>query len=155
MELVDASVAVVDEDRSTLSQRIEDALVAAAIFCRRTTLAPREIDTAMDADRYTFVVDIPPRFQADVLAGRARPIQVNVDATAMSQAGPRRRLPAERHRAGAADLRAARRAALADRGATRGPGQVQSQPDVDLVQRSDADRQQHHACWRSSCPAPR
>ncbi len=41
----------------------------------------------MDAGRYTFVIDIPPRFQADVEAGRSPTIQLNVDATAMSQAG--------------------------------------------------------------------
>ena len=86
MELVDASVAVVDEDRSTLSQRIEDGLLR-PYFQLPQQLAPAEIDAAMDADRYTFVVDIPPRFQTDVLAGRPAAIQVNVDATAMSQAG--------------------------------------------------------------------
>jgi ABC-2 type transport system permease protein len=41
----------------------------------------------MDAGRYTFVIDIPPRFQADLEAGRVPIIQLNVDATAMAQAG--------------------------------------------------------------------
>ncbi len=86
MELVDASVAVVDEDRSTLSHRIEDALMR-PYFLPPGHLRAAEVEAAMDADRYTFVIDIPPRFQADVLAGRAPAIQVNVDATAMSQAG--------------------------------------------------------------------
>jgi ABC-2 type transport system permease protein len=86
MELVDASVAVVDEDRSTLSQRIEDALMR-PYFLSPGHLRAAEVEAAMDADRYTFVIDIPPRFQADVLAGRDPAIQVNVDATAMSQAG--------------------------------------------------------------------
>lgn len=86
MELIDASVAVVDEDRSMLSQRIEDALLR-PYFLPPGHLAAAEVDAAMDADRYTFVIDIPPRFQADVVAGRAPAIQVNVDATAMSQAG--------------------------------------------------------------------
>ena len=40
----------------------------------------------MDAGDYTFVLDIPPNFQRDVLAGRAPAIQLNVDATRMSQA---------------------------------------------------------------------
>ena len=31
-----------------------------------------EIDAGMDAGDYTFVLDIPPDFQRDVLAGRAR-----------------------------------------------------------------------------------
>ena len=86
MELVDASVAVVDEDRSTLSHRIEDALMR-PYFLLPGHLSAAEVEAAMDADRYTFVIDIPPRFQADVLAGRTPAIQVNVDATAMSQAG--------------------------------------------------------------------
>jgi ABC-type multidrug transport system permease subunit len=40
----------------------------------------------MDAGDYTFVLDIPPNFQRDVLAGRAPAVQLNVDATRMSQA---------------------------------------------------------------------
>jgi len=41
----------------------------------------------MNARRYTFVVDIPPNFERDVLGGRQPVIQVDVDATAMVQAG--------------------------------------------------------------------
>ena len=85
-ELVNASVAVVDEDRSALSQRIEDGLLG-PYFLPPAHIAAADIDAAMDADRYTFVIDVPPRFQSDVLAGRTPAIQVNVDATAMSQAG--------------------------------------------------------------------
>jgi ABC-2 type transport system permease protein len=40
----------------------------------------------MDAGNYTFVLDIPPDFQRDVLAGRSPAIQLNVDATRMTQA---------------------------------------------------------------------
>jgi ABC-2 type transport system permease protein len=40
----------------------------------------------MDEGMYTFVVNIPPNFQRDVLAGRSPAIQLNVDATRMSQA---------------------------------------------------------------------
>ena len=40
----------------------------------------------MDAGRYTFVLNIPPNFQRDVLAGRTAEVQLNVDATRMSQA---------------------------------------------------------------------
>jgi ABC-2 type transport system permease protein len=43
-------------------------------------------DAGMDAGRYTFSVGIPPNFQRDVLAGRPAEIQLNVDATRMSQA---------------------------------------------------------------------
>ena len=41
----------------------------------------------MNSGKYTFVVDIPPNFQRDVLAGRQPGLQINVDATAMVQAG--------------------------------------------------------------------
>ena len=41
----------------------------------------------MDEGRYIFVIEIPPRFEADVLAGRAPDVQILVDATAMTQAG--------------------------------------------------------------------
>jgi ABC-2 type transport system permease protein len=81
-----ASVAIVDEDRSPLSRRIHDALLP-PYFLPPASLAVQEIDTAMDAGRYTFVIDIPPDFQADVARGRHPTIQLNVDATAMTQAG--------------------------------------------------------------------
>jgi len=40
----------------------------------------------MDSGQYTFVINVPANFQADLLAGREPDVQVNVDATAMSQA---------------------------------------------------------------------
>jgi ABC-2 type transport system permease protein len=85
-ELKNGSVAIVDEDRSQLSQRIRDALLA-PYFKPPATLASNMIDTAMDAGDYTFVIDIPPDFEADMLAGRQPAVQVNIDATAMTQAG--------------------------------------------------------------------
>ncbi|WP_425387966.1 ABC transporter permease [Derxia gummosa] len=86
MELRDASIAVVDEDRSPLSARLTDALLP-PYFLPAVPLDARELDAALDASRTTFVLDIPPRFQADVEAGRAPVLQLHVDATAMSQAG--------------------------------------------------------------------
>ena len=86
MELRNASVAIVDEDHSTLSGRLGDALLP-PLFLPPRYLTNDEVDAAMDAGRFTFVVDIPPRFQSDVLAGRQPTIQLNVDATAMAQAG--------------------------------------------------------------------
>jgi ABC-2 type transport system permease protein len=41
----------------------------------------------MDGGRYTFVIDIPPHFEADLKAGRHPSLQVLADATAMTQAG--------------------------------------------------------------------
>lgn len=86
LDLRNASVAMVDEDRSQLSARIADGFLP-PYFQAIQKLQLDEIDKAMDAGRYTFVIDIPPNYQADVLAGRRPDIQVNVDATAMSQAG--------------------------------------------------------------------
>jgi ABC-2 type transport system permease protein len=85
-ELRNASVAVVDEDDSQLSRRIRTALLE-PYFKPPAMLAINDIDTAMDTGQYTFVIDIPPDFEADMLARRQPVIQVNIDATAMTQAG--------------------------------------------------------------------
>ncbi len=41
----------------------------------------------MNDGRLIFVLEIPPSFQSDLLAGRQASLQLNVDATAMAQAG--------------------------------------------------------------------
>ncbi|MFS8036579.1 ABC transporter permease [Xanthobacter sp. AM11] len=81
-----ATVGVVDEDNSALSNALLDALLPPR-FQEPVPLAPQEVDPAMDAARYTFVLDIPPNFQADVLAGRDPSVQLLIDATALMQAG--------------------------------------------------------------------
>ncbi len=86
MDLRNASVAVVDEDDSQLSRQIRDALLP-PYFLPAGTIGAHEIDDAMDAGEYSFVIDVPPDFEADVLAGKQPAIQLNVDATAMVQAG--------------------------------------------------------------------
>ena len=86
LELRNASVALVDEDRSQLSARIRDVLLD-PYFLAPETLSVGEIDAALDSGRFTFVLDIPPDFAADVLSERQPDLQINVDATAMSQAG--------------------------------------------------------------------
>ena len=85
-EVRNASIAFVDEDGSELSRRIRDAFIK-PYFKPPSVLTLGEIDPVMDSGRHTFVVDIPPSFQADVLAGRNPTLQVNVDATAMTLAG--------------------------------------------------------------------
>lgn len=80
-----APMAVVDEDQSTLSQRIVNAFYPPT-FMKPSAISLSEMDPGMDAGRYTFVMDIPPDFQRDVLAGKSPAIQLNVDATQMSQA---------------------------------------------------------------------
>ena len=85
-ELHRASIAVVDEDNSELSRRIAAAFLP-PYFQRPISITQREVEPLMNSGRFTFVLDIPPNFQRDVLAGRKPSVQVNVDATAMIQAG--------------------------------------------------------------------
>ena len=85
-ELHNASIGMVDEDHSELSRRITHAFLP-PYFQPPQPVAERDIVPLMNSRRYTFVVDIPPNFQRDVLGGRRPAIQVNVDATAMVQAG--------------------------------------------------------------------
>ena len=85
-ELHNASIAIVDEDHSELSRRIAHAFLP-PLFQRPQEIAERDIVPLMNGGRYTFVLDIPPNFQRDVLGGRRPGLQINVDATAMVQAG--------------------------------------------------------------------
>jgi ABC-2 type transport system permease protein len=85
-ELHNASIGYVDEDQSELSRRIIHAFLP-PYFQQPQPIAERDIVPLMNAGRYTFVLDIPPNFERDVLRGRKPAIQLNVDATAMVQAG--------------------------------------------------------------------
>jgi len=80
-----AAIAIVDEDQSQLSRRISDAFLP-PLFAKPEYLKSYEIDDVMDKGRYTFVVVIPSGFQEKVLANNKPEVQVNVDATRMSQA---------------------------------------------------------------------
>ena len=80
-----AAIAVVDEDRSQTSQRLCDAFLP-PMFLKAESIELNQIDSAMDEGKYTFVLVIPPGFERDVKAGRNPVIQLNVDATRMSQA---------------------------------------------------------------------
>ncbi|MBV8574045.1 MAG: ABC transporter permease [Acetobacteraceae bacterium] len=81
-----ASIAVVDEDHSELSRRIIRVFLP-PYFKPAQPIAERDIVPLMNAGTYTFVIDIPPHFERDVLGKRLPTIQLNVDATAMVQAG--------------------------------------------------------------------
>jgi ABC-2 type transport system permease protein len=85
-EVRNASIAIVDEDHSELSRRIHAAFLR-PYFKPAVELSLNQVDEAMDAGRFAFVVDIPPKFEADVLAGHDPALQLNVDATAMTLAG--------------------------------------------------------------------
>lgn len=83
--LNNAPIAIVDEDRSPLSQRIATAFYPPQ-FRPPQLIEWSQMDPGMDEGVYTFVLVIPANFQRDVLAGRSPQIQLNVDATRMSQA---------------------------------------------------------------------
>jgi ABC-2 type transport system permease protein len=85
-EATNLSVGIVDEDGSDLSRRIAEGL-------KRPTFQPpvhitaSDIDPMMDQGKLLFVVEIPPNFESDIRAQRKTGIQINVDATAVAQAG--------------------------------------------------------------------
>jgi len=84
-DVANAPIAIVDSDHSVLSTRISDALLQP--YFRRPVLIDRStVDQLLDEGRHSFVLDIPPRFEADVLSGRNPAVQLNIDATAMTQA---------------------------------------------------------------------
>jgi ABC-2 type transport system permease protein len=85
-EATNLSVGIVDEDGSDLSREIAEGLVRPT-FQHAVQIRASEIDTKMDKGELLFVVEIPPNFQANILARRKTEIQINVDATAVAQAG--------------------------------------------------------------------
>ena len=85
-DVKNATVAIIDADRSALSYQIRDA-IQAPFFKPPVDIRREEVDKAMDAGDYIFVLDIPPGFQRDVLAGRSPDVQLLIDATTMTQAG--------------------------------------------------------------------
>lgn len=83
--LSQATIGIVDEDRSPLSARIVDAFYP-PYFLPPVVISQAEMDARMDSGLDTFALDIPAELQRDLLAGRTPTIQLNVDATRMSQA---------------------------------------------------------------------
>lgn len=85
-EATNLSVGIADEDGSELSRQIAEGLVRPT-FQRAVQIRASDIDSKMDKGELLFVVEIPPNFQADILAQRKTEVQINVDATAVAQAG--------------------------------------------------------------------
>ncbi|SEH30843.1 ABC transporter permease [Magnetospirillum fulvum] len=83
--LHNAPIAVIDEDASPLSARIADAFYPPH-FQPPEMISLARLDPGLDEGTYTFVLDIPPDFQRDLLAGRRPSVQLNVDANRVSQA---------------------------------------------------------------------
>lgn len=84
-EATNLSIGVVDEDHSDLSRQIADGLTPPT-FKPAVQITPGEIDSSMNSQRFLFVIEIPPKFQEDILAGRQASAQIDVDATASAQA---------------------------------------------------------------------
>jgi len=83
-ELRNAPVAVVDEDHSPLSQRLIGALTQ-PYFNPPEMVTLDQMDKDLDRGRHSFGIVIPANFQRDLQAGRRPTIQVNIDATQMSE----------------------------------------------------------------------
>ena len=83
--LNNATIAIVDDDQSQLTKRLADAFIP-PMFMPPKFITQAEIDAMMDQGKSTFVVVFPPSFQRDLMSGKEPEIQVNVDATRMSQA---------------------------------------------------------------------
>ena len=80
-----ASIAIVDEDHSTLSRRLEIALYP-PYFSAPHQIEASDVEQAMNQGLYMFVLSIPPDFERDVRKGLQPEIQINIDATAVVQA---------------------------------------------------------------------
>ena len=85
-EATNLSVGIADEDGSALSRQIAEGLVRPT-FQPAVQIRASDIDAKMDKGELLFVVEIPPNFQANILAQRKTEIQINVDAAAVAQAG--------------------------------------------------------------------
>ncbi|MGX1324646.1 ABC-type multidrug transport system permease subunit [Bradyrhizobium sp. USDA 377] len=80
-----AALAIVDEDKSPAATRIITAF-SPPYFAVPRLISQSDMMSRMDAGLDTFALNIPPNFQRDLLARRSPAIQLNVDATRMSQA---------------------------------------------------------------------
>ncbi len=84
-ELHNAPVAIVDQDRSQISMRLANSLTK-PYFKTPDLLEPDEATQSLDRGYHSFSIIIPPSFQKDLIAGRKPTVQLNIDATVMSQA---------------------------------------------------------------------
>ena len=85
-EATNLSVGIADEDGSDLSRQIAEALVPPT-FQHPVQIRAADIDREMDHGNLLLVVEIPPNFEADIRSKRQTSLQIDVDATAVAQAG--------------------------------------------------------------------
>lgn len=81
-----AGIAIVDEDHSSLSQRLSDAFHA-PYFLPAQQVSAAAVDKLLDEGTVTFVLVIPAHFERDVITGDTPQVQLLIDATRMKQAG--------------------------------------------------------------------
>src|SRR4051812_19455150 len=86
MDVVNASIAIVNEDSSQAARSVRESMLP-PLFKPAQEISFDEVNGVMDRGRYTFVVNLPPRFQADLARNATPEVQIVTDATAMSQAG--------------------------------------------------------------------
>ncbi|MDD0823673.1 ABC transporter permease [Mannheimia sp. AT1] len=84
-DVKNGSVGIINYDHSALSYRLRDALIP-PYFKTVDDIDSNSVDQLMDVGKYTFIIEIPPNYQRDMLAGRNPQVQLLVDATAMTQA---------------------------------------------------------------------
>ena len=84
IDLRDAPVAIVDQDRSPLSARVI-AAIHPPEFKSPQLIEFDQMADLMDQGQYTFVLVFPPNFQREVIAGNVPELQLNIDATQMTQ----------------------------------------------------------------------
>lgn len=80
-----AAIAILDEDKSTLTRQVAAALDP-PWFQPPVLISSDQVAPEMDIGRFMFVLSFPPGFEADVIAGEMPTAQLEVDATAVSQA---------------------------------------------------------------------
>ncbi|GGE63790.1 ABC transporter permease [Streptosporangium jomthongense] len=85
MELNNTPVAVVDEDQSALSGHVIDSLQA-PWFLEPDLIQLNQIDSVLDTGSHTFGLVIPQGFERDMRTGQPTSLQLNIDATRMTQA---------------------------------------------------------------------
>ena len=81
----DISIAIVDEDDSTLSRRIRDAFLPPN-FKKAVVIKPYEANKVQNEGKFTFVLVLPMNMERDIIAKRRPSVQLNIDATQMSVA---------------------------------------------------------------------
>ncbi|MBU2963120.1 ABC transporter permease [Citreicella sp. C3M06] len=81
-----ASIAIIDEDNSALTRQIANAFYP-PYFQTPDYITAADKAPAMDAGDYLFVLSFPPDFEAQMRRGHTPEIQIDIDATAVMQAG--------------------------------------------------------------------